>query len=198
MSYLYNTKTRKIKKIFNFFIWFFKFNWLNLSYKYKIILFWILLCIISLFLNWYTWEIIWNSFQKILWISWYLLLIIYIKQIFFLISKNIKQKFKKIFRIFLNDNVILLISSIFSFFITINLFFVIKWFVIFKTWIDIWNWIFLNLTWNIITIFWIILLIFEDNKTQVFTNQNDEDLIENYLTNKEELLIDKNNMKLPF
>lgn len=199
MSYKISAKNRKLKRTLLNIISILKFESFNIETPRKIVLFWILIWIFSLFLNWtesVEKENIWNSFKNILWLTWYLLLIINIKMLFIIFNKKIKESIKYFFNFNAQDWIIIIFLWMFWLLISINSIFIIENFSYFKDWIIIWKWVILSIVWYIFCIIWWIWMLKTKTKTSIYIDgiENNENEMDNKTLNE----IDKNNMKLPF
>jgi len=199
MTYKISAKNRKLKRSLTNIISFLKFESLNSNPYNKIIIFWVVLVFISLYLNWIeiiNWDYF-NSFNKILWITWYLLLIINLKILFILFNQKIKDFLKNILSINVKDSFLILILWIFLLILNINSVFIIEWLSYFMQWISLWKWIILSVVWSIFIIIWAMLSLKSKTNITAYIGQDDIDI--NNINNNEELSSDnKNNMKLPF
>lgn len=198
MSYRDSAKNRKIKRSILKAISIVRLSWLNLNTAQKTSFFWVLIGVLSLFLNWVDsveWLVVWNAFTDVLWISWYILIILQILTLLILFSNNNTIIIKNILNVQVKDGFLVLIFSIFSFLITINTFYIVEWLSTFSQWIFLWKWIIFSIISSILSITWWILMIRSKEKISVFSwnENNDTEIAE------EKAIVDeKNNMKLPF
>lgn len=198
MSYRDSAKNRKIKRSILKAISIVRLSWLNLNTAQKTSFFWVLIGVLSLFLNWVDsveWLVVWNAFTDVLWISWYILIILQILTLLILFSNNNTIIIKNILNVQVKDGFLVLIFSIFSFLITINTFYIVEWLSAFSQWIFLWKWIIFSIISSILSITWWILMIRSKEKISVFSwNENNDTEI-----SEEKAIVDeKNNMKLPF
>ncbi len=207
MSYLANSKNRKIKHNFNIFFNRISFNFLNLTISKRITLIWIIICFASLFFNWFTLEfnaiITNNAFSLNVWYIWFIVAIMILILSFLLLSNINKEKFKSKINIIFYDHTIIIFFGIIIFLLTLVIFNAIRWFTLFFQNITIWNGIIFELIWAIFIIFWWILN-YRENKEELlhklFVENNqlsqDSDLEEykNIIWNKSN---NKKNMSLP-
>lgn len=195
MSYKVSAKNRKFKRILISILSFLKFESLNTTPYHKIIIIWIFINIISLFFNWIestNQTIMWNSFENILWITWYILLLINLKLIFLILSQKQKEIIKNFFNINIKDWIFIVILWMVSLLITINSIFIIEWFSYFQTWLIIWKWIVLSIIWSIFIILWWFFILKTKTNTSIYVEDKEN---ENNPLNKTK---DAKNMKLPF
>lgn len=201
MSYTNNAKNRRLKRKFTKIINFLKFSWLNLNTAQKLSIIWIIIWFISLFLNWINSvdnTIIWNVFNKTLWITWYIFIIIYIIILSIILSKNKVVIVKNILNIGLKNSLLIIILSFFSLLLVINSAYIINWLSTFKEWIYFWNWVIFSIISSIFLILWSIIEIRSKENIWIFTKDYEDDY-ENIINKRDENIIDeKNNMKLPF
>lgn len=197
MTYKNRAKTRKFKKQLTWAFEIIKFKWINLSFSKKIILFWSLISLISLFVPWVnstSQNITWSSFSNLSWKSWYIiiLLLFFITFMVFSIQKKEKMKLNSNFHI--KDYIIYLISWIIIILLSyISLNFV-NWLQALSGDIIYGKWIVLSLIWWIIILVWWFLSKREENKSNGSIFLND-------VIGEESAEIDNNtedNMKLPF
>lgn len=200
MSYKISAKNRRLKRTLLNIISVLKFESLNIETPKKIVLFWVIIWILSLFLNWTESSIdqkyIWNAFKSILGIVWYLLLILNIKTLFIIFNEKMKENMKTFFNFNAKDGVIIVFLWAFWLFLTINTIFIIENFSYFTDGILIWKWIILSIVWYIFIVFWWFLMLKSKTKTGIYIDggENNENIKENMILNED----DKNNMKLPF
>ena len=197
MSYKNRAKTRKLKKQL---VWLFeiiKFKWVNLSLAWKIILFWNIIWIISLFFPWVNStniNIKENAFSNLVWKSGYIILILILINIFTILSVRKKEKLKSVLNIHFKDNLLFLFTwliIILLSYITLNF---INWLQVLSSQIIYGKWIVLGFIWWITIIVWWILYKKEEEKNNktIFLNDNIEENSDK-LNNKSQ-----HNMKLPF
>lgn len=198
MSYKISAKNRKLKRTILNIISILKFESLNIETPKKIVLFWVILAITALFLNWteaVEQRHVWNVFKNFLWITWYLLILINIKIIFIIFSQRMKDFVKMFFNFQAKDWVMVIFLWAFGLFLAINSIFIIENFSYFTTGILVWKWAVLSIVWYIFTLIGGILMLKSRTKTWIYIDSDDENLwLENNIDNESE----KNNMKLPF
>lgn len=197
MSYKITAKNRRLNKHINKFISIIKFDAMNLSHSHKTIFVWAIIWIISLFLTWFTNgdnSITWTSFHRLLWLSWYLIFICYVKILFILFSKKSKDFLKKIIHLNIDDHILLSFIWIFAFAFSLNSFVLINNFTIFESQINFQQWIILNLVGNILLNIWAIFNLFSKTNVWVLVNTTpwEENILEQYLEDNSQ------NTKLPF
>lgn len=194
MSYKISAKNRKIKKLIQIILNIISLWWRNFPNYNKMIFFWVIIWILSLFLDWFNWEkISWNSFNSILWLTWIILFIIYIKIISLLFLWDKIEKIKFIFKINVKNSILIIFLWAFWFWITINTIFIIKNFSFFDSDMMIWiKWVWLNLVWFIFIIIWGFLSNNSKKEVFVYTDNIQKDEVLDEIIQKE------TNMKLPF
>ncbi len=199
MSYKITAKNRRLNKHINKFISIIKFDAMNLSHSHKTIFIWSLIWIISLFLTWFTsnWneQMTWTAFNKLLWLSWYLIFICYLKILFILFSKKSKDFLKKIINLNIDDHILLSFIWIFAFAFSLNSFVLINNFAVFQSQIHFQQWIILNLVWNILLNIGAIFNLFSKTNVWILVNTPqtwEENILDQYLENN------SMNTKLPF
>lgn len=198
MSYKISAKNRKLKRTILNIISILKFESLNIETPKKIVLFWVIIWVLSLFLNWtdsLDQKHIWNSFKSILWITWYLLLIINVKIIFLILNQKMKELIKFFFNFNAKDGVMIVFLWVFWLFLSINSIFIIENFNYFTTGIFTGKWVILSIVWYIFITIWWALMLKTRTKTSVYIDGDNES---NWNENKDINEIDKSNMKLPF
>lgn len=198
MSYKISAKNRKLKRTILNIISILKFESLNIETPKKIVLFWVIISVLSLFLNWtdsVDQKHIWNSFKGILWITWYLLLITNIKIIFLILNQKMKELIKFFFNFNAKDGVMIVFLWGFGLFISINSIFIIENFSYFTTGIFTGKWVILSIVWYIFITIWWALMLKTRTKTSVYMDGDNENI---WNENKDLNENDKSNMKLPF
>lgn len=198
MSYRDSAKTRKIKRFFLQILSILKFEGLNITNPLKVVLIWTLIAVFWLFSNWfdsYDWLISWNSFHKLLWISWYILFLINIKILFFIFWQKTKEVIKNYLHFYAKDSVIIIMLVLFWLIVSINAIFIIENLAFFKEWVILWKWLVFVIVWYILWVIWWIFNLFSKTKTSIY--------VENYNFGENNLegiseIENKNNMKLPF
>ncbi len=197
MSYKNRAKTRKLKKQL---VWLFeiiKFKWINLSLAWKIILFWNIISIISLFSPWINStniNIKENAFSNLTWKSGYIILILVLVNIFTILSVRKKEKLKSILNLYFKDNLLFLLTWLIIILLSYIALNFTNWLDVLSSQIFYGKWIILSFIWWItITIWWILYKKEEEkNNRTIFLNDNIDDNPDK-LNNES-----KNNMKLPF
>jgi len=192
MNYIKSAKYRKlrlkIKKLLNFF----NFKFISFDNSSKIILFWTILWIISLFLPWgeLNWDLTLYSYDKIMWRVWIFIFFINIIMIFILMSNNIKEQIRVSIQLRIKDKYILLFSSILVLILSITwyqYFWWISWFYNDYLYLD---WIKLSIISWIISFIWSFMYYKKDE--ELFISINNSDIDNNWIFKKDK------NMKLPF
>lgn len=197
MSYKVSAKNRKLKRTLVNIISILKFESLNITTAHKISLVWVVLSMIWLFINWidsFDGKIVWNWFDTLLWITWYILFILNIKILFIILNSKQKEMIKNFFNFNAKDGVLIVMMAAFWLFFTINSIFVIENFSFFQEWIVIWKWLILSIIWYIFWILWGFLILKSKTINNIYVDSKEE-----YLENNQENNIEnENNMKLPF
>ncbi len=196
MSYKLSAKNRKFKAKIIKILKALRFKWLNSSLYFKILIIWNIFLVASLFMNWsYNWSFSYNSFSALTWYVWYIIIINSIFNLFLLISTSNKEKLKLNSPIKINEQNIFLSSALLQIIIIFMVFSFTKWLYTFSESVVFWNWIVVWFLWAIINLIWAITMIRE-------YKQNKEDILfSNETTNISDInnwIVDKNNMKLPF
>ena len=199
MWYRNSSKNRKLKRTLINIVRFIKFESLNISLSYKFVLVWVIIWIISLFMNWVessSFEITWNAFNSLLWITGYIIFSFLLITLFFIFNKNKQEKVKTILNLIIKDLNLIIFLFLFCLVLTINSIFYINWLNTFKQSIIIWQWIIFWIIWDV---FWLIgwyLILKEKTKTGIIIDDSVEQNPDIYSINN--WVVDKNNMKLPF
>lgn len=199
MWYRNSSKNRKLKRTLINIVRFIKFESLNISLSYKFVLVWVIIWIISLFMNWVessSFEITWNAFNSLLWITGYIIFSFLLITLFFIFNKNKQEKVKTILNLIIKDWNLIIFLFLFCLVLTINSIFYINWLNTFKQSIIIWQWIIFWIIWDV---FWLIgwyLILKEKTKTWIIIDDSVEQNPDIYSINN--WVVDKNNMKLPF
>ncbi len=199
MWYRNSSKNRKLKRTLINIVRFIKFESLNISLSYKFVLVWVIIWIISLFMNWVessSFEITWNAFNSLLWITGYIIFSFLLITLFFIFNKNKQEKVKTILNLIIKDWNLIIFLFLFCLVLTINSIFYINWLNTFKQSIIIWQWIIFWIIWDV---FWLIgwyLILKEKTKTGIIIDDSVEQNPDIYSINN--WVVDKNNMKLPF
>jgi len=171
----------------------------------KITLFWVFLCMISLFINWgWTfWNIIdarnvenihFNSFSLVMWYIWYFIFIWLLIISFAICSIKKKQKFKYLSLIEIRDYSSAIIIALMIFLSTLHSYFLTKWLQLFSSNISHWNWVILCMTGAIIIFIWGVWIRWEHRSNIKWSYINNTS---KYSWEKD-ISETKNNMKLPF
>ncbi len=199
MSYRDSAKNRKVKRMLLKAINLIKFGWLNLNNPQKLVLFWVVIWIISLFLTWVdsVWSfIVWSVFNDVLWITWYLFVLLYLILLALIFSSRNYLIIKNMLQISIKDWFLVVLLSIFNLLLTINSAYIISWLSVFKEWIFFGKWIIFSIIWAIFCIIWWILIVRTKDKVGIFSgNISDENAD---LEEEKHIIDEKNNMKLPF
>ncbi len=197
MSYKMSAKNRKLKRALETIISVLKFESLNITTPHKVVLIWACFSIASLFMNWfdsYDSKIIWNWFDSLLWITWYILFFLNLKIIFFVLSTKQKEFVKNLFNFNIKDWFLLVLLTWFWLVVSVNTIFLIQNFSFFVEWIIIWKWIIFSIIWYIFWLIWGFFIINSKTKTSIYIDWNEENIQNDEIRVQE----DKNNMKLPF
>lgn len=177
----------------------------HISFGWKVILFWVWICFLSLLFPWITIDedVIScglttlpsnSSFSAILWHVWALIWFVLAFITFCIFSIQRKEKFHFFSTLQLSDQYSSLYGSLFIFFISLHSFFVVKGLKLFSVHIHHGQGIILCITWAIVIFAWSILLRKEYRKNikwSYFSEIHGEEKREQ----SDEV---KNNMKLPF
>ena len=194
MNYKLRQKDRKIKYILTKIFHTFSFKSKNLSFGGKIVLFWSITLLTSLFLPWIkdtSNNISWNSFTSINGNTGYIILVIVFLIWFLVLSNNNKEKLKLHAKISFQNYLLILLFGIFTTLICFISISYINWLQVFaKNIVYQQGWILALSSWIIIIFGWYIMRkeYFSSNLS-VFVD-NDENIISK--------VDQKNNMKLPF
>jgi len=177
----------------------------HISSWWKLTLFWVLLCFISLFISWggAFWNIVdaenienfrFNSFSSVLWYIGYFILGWLGLISFSIASIKKKQKLKYFSLIEIRDYSASIISSIVIFLATLHSFFITIWLQLFSSNITHASWIILCMTGSIIIFIWGIVIKWEYrmNIKWSYINSAGKSPQESEFKDK------KDNMKLPF
>lgn len=168
----FKNKTKEISKAFLFKI-------TNLPLYNKIILFWSIVWIYSLFMNWITKEIenkSWNSFYSITWNIWYILILLYLLVLFIILSNTFKEKIKLYADVNIKNYIIIITSAVINILLsTVSISFTI-WMSTISNNITYWNWVILSLTcWIAILIWWLIIRKeYKKNNSEIILEQLEE------------------------
>lgn len=196
MSYKLSAKNRKFKAKIIKILKALRFKWLNSSLYFKILIIWNIFLVASLFMDWsYNGSFSYNSFSALTWYVWYIIIINSIFNLFLLISTSNKEKLKLNSPIKINEQNIFLSSALLQIIIIFMVFSFTKWLYTFSESVVFWNWIVVWFLWAIINLIWAIAMIRE------YKNNKEDILFSNETTNISDInnwIIDKNNMKLPF
>lgn len=171
----------------------------------KIVLFWSVLCFISLFFSWgWTyWTLVraenienysFNSFSAILWFIWYFILSLLALIVFAVSSIKKKQKIKYFSLIEIRDYNCSIISSAIIFFAALHSFFITFWLKLFSSNITHSHGVILCMTGAVIMFFWGIVIRSEYRMNIKWSYINDSHRVGWDSEFKEH----KDNMKLPF
>lgn len=183
----------------------FIFKTSHISLWWKIALFWVSICFISLFFPWVSspgiiissWETQIDSFigfSKLLGRVWFFIFLALIIVLFSIFSIRQKEKFRYFSMVQISDHMCVLMSSIFIFLLSIQSFLLIWWLQIFASNISHGKWIILSITWAMIMFFSSFIIQQEYRKNIKWSYVSDAESKRITLINEEK----KNNMKLPF
>lgn len=193
MSYIFNTKNRKLKAKLNNFIKLFRFKVFYTSTESKIALIWIFISTFSLFIPWVMINESWfSSFSMKIGHIGFVFLLINLIIWFISISNSKKENIKLQMAISFRDHSVLIITSIIALlltYISVNL---IKAYSVYSTWIIVWEGIIYSVIGYIFTLVWGILM-YKSYKQEI-----SEIIVENASGEEEYKEIDKSNMQLPF
>lgn len=196
MSYKLSAKNRKFKAKIIKILKALRFKWLNSSLYFKILIIWNIFLVASLFMDWsYNGSFSYNSFSALTWYVWYIIIINSIFNLFLLISTSNKEKLKLNSPIKINEQNIFLSSALLQIIIIFMVFSFTKWLYTFSESVVFWNWIIVWFLWAIINLIWAIAMIRE------YKHNKEDILFSNETTNISDInnwIVDKNNMKLPF
>lgn len=196
MSYKLSAKNRKFKAKIIKILKALRFKWLNSSLYFKILIIWNIFLVASLFMDWsYNGSFSYNSFSALTWYVWYIIIINSIFNLFLLISTSNKEKLKLNSPIKINEQNIFLSSALLQIIIIFMVFSFTKWLYTFSESVVFWNWIVVWFLWAIINLIWAIAMIRE------YKHNKEDILFSNETTNISDInnwIVDKNNMKLPF
>lgn len=199
MNYRITAKNRKTNKLIKKLSSIIRFDVLNLNNYYKTLFIWGIIWIVSLFFDWFTnWDnsLQGNGFSKLLWVSWFLILITNIKILFLVLSKKLKDFLKKIFKVNIPDHILFIFLSVFSLCFSINSLIIINNLSVFDSHININYWIILNLVGSILSIIASLMNYYSTSKVWIIINRKWDEVdkidIEKYLK------VDEKNIKLPF
>ena len=183
-------KNRKLKNLLVKIKNLFKFKINNFNIYKKAILIASITWIISLFISWFSvWiedKINYNWFNNITFLNSFLIIILFILELFFLISSNKKEYIKLITKINLKDWKIFVSINSIIFLLSLISLFNIYWLNTFYSNIIIWKWIILLISTSVILIFSSLKLKNETNIEQIIINES-----------KNTKINEDNNMKLP-
>lgn len=196
MSYKISAKNRKFKAKIIKFLRALKFKWANSSLYFKLLIIWNILLISSLFLTWsYNGSTWYSAFSALTGYIGYIIILSSLFNLFLLISTSNKEKLKLNSPIKLNEPNIFLNSSIFSLLIIFMVFSFTKWLFTFSENILFGKWIIIWFLGAIVNLLWAITMIKE------YKYNKEDILFSNETTNISDInnwIVDKNNMKLPF
>ncbi len=196
MSYKLSAKNRKFKAKIIKLLRALKFKWLNSSLGFKLLIIWNIILISSLFLTWlYNWVDSYNAFSSLTGYVGYIIILNSILNLFLLISTSNKEKLKLNSPIKINELNIFLTGAIFCLLIIFMVFSFIKGLFVFSESIIFWKWIIIGFLWAIVNLLWSLVMIRE------YKYSKEDILFSNETTNISDInnwIVDKNNMKLPF
>jgi hypothetical protein len=171
----------------------------------KLALFWVLLCLWSLFISWWGafWNIVdaenienysFNSFSSVMWFIGYFILLWLILVTFSISSIKKKQKLKYLSLIEMRDYSCSILTAIVIFLAALHSFFITIWLQLFSSNITHSRWIILCMTGSIIIFIWGIVIRSEYRMNIKWSYISDTGRIPLETGTKET----KDNMKLPF
>ena len=177
----------------------------HISFGWKLALFGIIICFISLFMPWWGafWNIIdsenienysFNSFSSVMGYVGYFVLLWLCLMFFAITSIKKKQKLKYFSLIEIRDYSSCIITSIVIFLTSLHSFFITTGLTLFSSNITYWNGIILCMTGSIVVFIWGIVIRWEHRMNIKWSYINDT-----HKTNQESVFKEqKDNMKLPF
>ncbi len=199
MSYKLSAKNRKFKAKIIKILRAFKFRGENSSLYFKLLIIWNILILISLFLVWSystNLDLTNTAFSSLTWYIWYFIILNSRVNLFFLLSSSSKEKLKLNSPMKINEPNIFLAWAIFQILTIFMILSFTKGLFAFSENIVFWNWIVVAFVWAIVNFVWAIAMIKTYKKTGediLFSNETSWEIsdINNWI-------VDKNNMKLPF
>lgn len=200
-------KHQKIKRILYLFI---QETGSKLSYRYnelhiwtKISLFWIFVCILSLFFPWIesldgvsrlpSWNLTENAFSVFAWYVWYFLMVLFLFVIFSIISKKRKERFKYFSLVDAPESILILFTSVVVIMISLQYFFIVWWYQVMSQNIIYGRGIILSTTGSLLLLlgYYYLKKTRKKQNSGSFGYENNEDIFEKHVSNPD-------NMKLPF
>lgn len=204
-----HTITRFIQKHLTKLQYSLSFRFSSLTLGWKISLWAMIVCWISLFFPWIifisTWDIdeisskisSTHSFSPLIGNSWLFIALWLIVWFFFLFSSSKKNILYSATSLSYKIYNVLFIIAIFILYTTLHSLLIIKWLQVFSSNITYSNWLVLCITWSIILIFWSLKLRNDSKKDIVWAYIHTSE--KNNLKMKNDKIDEwKNNMKLPF
>ena len=195
-NYQNRAKSRKLKKTLQNSLNIFKFRSMQISNAEKVVIFWAILSLISLFIPWIN-EIEWsfsaNAFSNLAWKSWISIFIIIVLLFFIIFSKQKKEKLKMIWNLHFRNYLIWIIGGIFISISSLSSLSYIAWLQTYSSDVIYGQWPIICLVGWIIIAVGGFLLRREENSwiENIFTEEKNEN---KNTTNKKQ----RDNMKLPF
>lgn len=199
MSYKLSAKNRKFKAKIIKILRALKFRGANSSAYFKLLIIWNILVLISLFLVWSystNLDLTNTAFSSLTGYIWYFIILNSWVNLFFLLSSSSKEKLKLNSPMKINEPNIFLAWAIFQILTIFMVFSFTKGLFAFSENIVFGNWIIIAFVWAIINFAWAISMIktYKDISEDIlFSNETSSEIsdINNWI-------VDKNNMKLPF
>lgn len=192
---MYNSrvKSRKTKKILLSIASILKFKTSNFSRDKQLGLIWVIIWVISLFLNWIHSPLITvnsGAFNWVTGVNWIIICLTLMFLIFVLFSTNKKEKFKLTTNISFKDSSLIVSLWLLIIILSLSSLYTINWLKIFSSEVFYWKWIIFSLiSWILIIISWILTKWEYDKNQKIFLNDSEDN------TSNE---ASKDNMKLPF
>lgn len=192
---MYNSrvKNRKIKKLLLGIALLLKFKTTNFSRNKQLGLIWIIIWIISLFLDWVISPLITinnGAFNWVTWVNWIIIWLTLLFLTFILFSTNKKEKLKLTTSLSFKDSSVIVSLWFLIVILSLSSLYAINWLKVFSSEVFYGKWVIFSLiSWILILISWIITKCEYDKDQKVFLNDSEDN------TSKE---ASKDNMKLPF
>ena len=181
----------------------------GLTTGWKISLWGIIICCISLCIPWIVFVSTWDieeisskissthSFSALIGNSWLFVLLWLIISLFFLFSSSKKDTLYSATSLSYRIHSLLFWVAIFTLYSAIHSLLIIKWLQTFSSNITYWKWLILCITWSIILLFWAVRLKNDSKKDIVWAYIHSTE--KNNTKTKEGIIDDwRDNMKLPF
>lgn len=193
MSYIFNTKNRKLKAKTSNILKLFKFKFFYTSNETKITLIGIFISTFSLFLPWVSTVTNWySSFSLKIGYIGFVFLLINLLLSFIVISNSKKETIKTQTAISFRDHSVVIIGSILGILLTVISINLIKAYSAYITDIIVGKWIIYSIIWYVFVLVWGMLM-YKSYKKDI-----SELLLDNNATESEYKEVDKSNMRLPF